>query len=148
MPFVAHPAIRNRGTIGGSLAHADPAAELPAVMVALNARFGLRSSKGMRTVSADDFFVGLFTTAVEPGELLTEITIPKAPARTGFAFRKYRAAMVTSRWWELPRRLPWMSREMRGCEDYAAQRGGRRCSRGMRPTRCWARRRREAISAA
>jgi aerobic carbon-monoxide dehydrogenase medium subunit len=88
MPFVAHPAIRNRGTIGGSLAHADPAAELPAVMLALNARFGLRSSRGLRTVNADDFFEGLFTTAVQPGELLTEITIPKTPARAGFAFRE------------------------------------------------------------
>ena len=88
MPFIAHPAIRNRGTIGGSLAHADPAAELPAVMLALNAQFGLRNSTGSRSVGADDFFVGLFTTAVEPGELLTEIVIPKTPARTGYAFQE------------------------------------------------------------
>jgi CO/xanthine dehydrogenase FAD-binding subunit len=88
MPFIAHPAIRNRGTIGGSLAHADPAAELPAVMLALNARFALRSAGGSRSVSADDFFTGLFSTAVEPGELLTEITIRRAGRRTGFAFQE------------------------------------------------------------
>ncbi|HEV3216484.1 MAG TPA: xanthine dehydrogenase family protein subunit M [Vicinamibacterales bacterium] len=88
MPFIAHPAIRTRGTIGGSLAHADPAAELPAVMLALNARFSLRSAGGSRSVSADDFFTGLFSTAVEPGELLTEITVPKAGSRTGFAFQE------------------------------------------------------------
>ena len=88
MPFIAHAAIRNRGTVGGSLAHADPAAELPAVMLALNARFTLKNPKSSRTVSAADFFVGLFTTAVEPGELLTEIEIPKAGTRTGFAFQE------------------------------------------------------------
>ena len=88
MPFIAHPAIRNRGTIGGSLAHADPAAELPAVMLALDAKFGVRNSTGARTVDADDFFVGLFTTAVEPGELLTDIVIPKMPQRSGFAFQE------------------------------------------------------------
>jgi aerobic carbon-monoxide dehydrogenase medium subunit len=88
MPFIAHAAIRNRGTVGGSLAHADPAAELPAVMLALDARFGIRSSGGARSVDADHFFVGLFATAVEPGELLTEITIPKRRARTGSAFQE------------------------------------------------------------
>src|SRR5436853_3202115 len=88
MPFIAHPAIRNRGTVGGSLAHADPAAELPAVMLALDARFGLRGSQGARSVSADEFFVGLFATAIEPGELLMDITIPTAPARSGFGFQE------------------------------------------------------------
>ena len=88
MPFIAHPAIRNRGTVGGSLAHADPAAELPAVMLALNARFGLRSAVRLRGVSSEDFFTGLFSTAVEPGELLTEVTIPKAATRSGFAFQE------------------------------------------------------------
>src|SRR4051812_36684242 len=63
MPFIAHAAIRNRGTVGGSLAHADPAAELPAVMLALDATFGVRSTSGSRSVKSDDFFVGLFTTA-------------------------------------------------------------------------------------
>jgi carbon-monoxide dehydrogenase medium subunit len=88
MPFIAHPAIRNRGTIGGSLAHADPAAELPAVMLALNARFALQSAGGSRSVSADDFFTGLFSTAVGPGELLTEITMPRPARRAGFAFQE------------------------------------------------------------
>jgi CO/xanthine dehydrogenase FAD-binding subunit len=86
MPHIAHPAIRNRGTIGGSLAHADPAAELPAVMVAQNATIVLTGRSGARAVPACDFFVGLFATAIGPGELLTEIRIPPAPARSGFAF--------------------------------------------------------------
>jgi carbon-monoxide dehydrogenase medium subunit len=88
LPFVAHVAIRNRGTIGGSLAHADPAAELPAVMLALDAKFRLRSNARSRTVAADDFLVGLFTTAIEPGELLAEVIIPNPAPRTGFAFRE------------------------------------------------------------
>jgi CO/xanthine dehydrogenase FAD-binding subunit len=86
MPHIAHPAIRNRGTIGGSLAHADPAAELPAVMVALNATIALTSKSGGRAVPAAEFFVGLFSTAIQPGELLTQIRIPPAPPRSGFAF--------------------------------------------------------------
>jgi CO/xanthine dehydrogenase FAD-binding subunit len=88
MPSIAHPAIRNRGTIGGSLAHADPAAELPAVMVALNAEFTLKSKTGSRTIPASEFFVGLFTTAIEPGELLTEVEIPKPGKGAGFAFQE------------------------------------------------------------
>jgi CO/xanthine dehydrogenase FAD-binding subunit len=88
MPFIAHAAIRNRGTIGGSLAHADPAAELPAVMLALNAHLTVQSRKGSRSVPADDFFVGLFATALQPGELLTAIEIPNAVERTGYAFQE------------------------------------------------------------
>jgi aerobic carbon-monoxide dehydrogenase medium subunit len=88
MPYVAHAAIRTRGTIGGSLAHADPAAELPAVMLALNAEFTLANLGGQRQVSATDFFRGLFTTALEPGELLTAIRIPPLPQRSGFAFQE------------------------------------------------------------
>src|SRR5688500_18038140 len=72
MPFVGHPQIRTRGTLGGSLAHADPAAELPAVMVALDARLTLRRTGGTRTVAAADFFVAALTTALAPDELLTE----------------------------------------------------------------------------
>jgi carbon-monoxide dehydrogenase medium subunit len=86
MPFIAHAQIRNRGTIGGSLAHGDPAAELPSVMVALDATFRLRSVKGARTVKADEFYTGLFETALQPGELLEEISIPAMPARSGYAF--------------------------------------------------------------
>ena len=86
VPFIAHPQIRNRGTFGGSLAHADPAAELPAVAVALKARFRLQKEGGERWVEAGDFFAGLFTTALEPDELLVEAAIPPPPPRTGWAF--------------------------------------------------------------
>ena len=86
IPSIAHPQIRNRGTIGGSLAHADPAAELPAVSVALGARFRLQKAGGDRWVDASSFFGGLFTTALEPDEILTEVAIPPLPARTGWAF--------------------------------------------------------------
>jgi CO/xanthine dehydrogenase FAD-binding subunit len=88
MPYIAHPAIRNRGTVGGSLAHADPAAELPAVMLALDARFSIKSKMDTREVAATDFFVGLFTTTLGPGELLTEVGIPAAAKRTGVAFQE------------------------------------------------------------
>ena len=86
LPWVAHAQIRNRGTMGGSIAHADPAAELPAVMLALRARLHLRGPGGMRTVAADDFFTGLFGTTLEPEEMLVEIEIPTATPGTGFAF--------------------------------------------------------------
>ncbi len=86
VPWIAHPQIRNRGTLGGSLAHADPAAELPAVMVALRARFRLRSAHGDRWVDADDFFVGLFATALEPGEILVEVLVPAASPGDRVAF--------------------------------------------------------------
>jgi carbon-monoxide dehydrogenase medium subunit len=86
VPFIAHPQIRNRGTFGGSLAHADPAAELPALAVALGARFRLRRAGGDRWVEAEDFFAGLFATALEPDEMLVEAAIPPTPARTGWAF--------------------------------------------------------------
>ncbi len=88
MPFVAHPQIRNRGTVGGSLAHADPAAELPAVAVALGARLRLTSAKGERWVAASDFFLGLFSTLLDPTELLTEIRVPAMPPQTGYSFQE------------------------------------------------------------
>ncbi len=86
MPWVAHAAIRTRGTVGGSVAHGDPAAELPAVFTALGARYHLRSLGGERWVGADAFMTGLFVTALEPGELLTEIEVPPMAPRTGWAF--------------------------------------------------------------
>ena len=86
MPFVAHPQIRNRGTLGGSLAHADPAAELPVITMALGARFYLRNVGGERWISAEDFFQGLFTTALTPEEILVEVELPPLPLRTGWAF--------------------------------------------------------------
>lgn len=89
MPHIAHPQIRNRGTVGGSVAHADPAAELPAVMLALEARFrACRRGGDSRWIDAGEFFTGLFATALAPDELLVEIALPPLPARTGWAFRE------------------------------------------------------------
>jgi carbon-monoxide dehydrogenase medium subunit len=76
MPLIGHFQIRNRGTMGGSLAHADPAAELPALAVLLGCEFSLASKGGVRVVPAVDFFLGYMATAIEPGELLTEIRFP------------------------------------------------------------------------
>lgn len=89
LPYIAHPQIRHRGTLGGSLAHADPAAELPVVMVTLEARFRLQRAGGERWVSADAFYEGLFTTALGPDEMLTEVAIPVATAHTGFGFQEF-----------------------------------------------------------
>jgi CO/xanthine dehydrogenase FAD-binding subunit len=86
MPQIAYPQIRSRGTFGGSLAHADPSAELVAVTMALNGRLRLRSQAGERWVPADEFFVGLFTTMLEPDELLVEVALPAMPPRSGGAF--------------------------------------------------------------
>ena len=86
LPLVAHPQIRNRGTLGGSIAHADPASEIPAVMLALGARFTLRGPSGERVVAADDFFTGLFGTALEADELLVEVEVPPLAAGTRCAF--------------------------------------------------------------
>ncbi|HXJ80132.1 MAG TPA: xanthine dehydrogenase family protein subunit M [Candidatus Methylomirabilis sp.] len=84
--FIGHVPIRHRGTIGGNLAHADPASELPAVMVALEAQLGLSSTKGSRALPADRFFVAPLTTSLQTGEMLTEIRLPALPTRTGGAF--------------------------------------------------------------
>jgi len=84
--FIGHAPIRHRGTFGGNLAHADPASELPAVMVALEAEMAVASRAGSRAVPAGQFFIGPLTTALRPGEMLTEIRIPAAPPRTGGAF--------------------------------------------------------------
>ena len=86
MPKIGYPQIRRRGTLGGSLCHADPSAELVAASVALNARFRLRSPRGERWVPAQDFFLGLFTTVLQPDELLVEVSLPPLPARTGASF--------------------------------------------------------------
>jgi carbon-monoxide dehydrogenase medium subunit len=86
-PLIGHLQTRARGTIGGSLAHADPAAELPACMIALDAVFHLRSARAQRACSARDFFRGLLSTALEPDELLAGIEVPAAPApRAGHGF--------------------------------------------------------------
>lgn len=88
MPYIAHPQIRNRGTVGGSIAHADPAAELPAVMLALGARFEVRNRSDARWIPAEQFFTGLFATVLEPGDLLAEIAVPAQPPRSGCAFEE------------------------------------------------------------
>lgn len=85
-PFIAHPQIRNRGTIGGSIVNADPAAELPVLMLALSARLKARNASGERWIDAQDFFAGMFTTALEPDEILVEIELPFSPANTGWSF--------------------------------------------------------------
>lgn len=85
-PFIAHPQIRNRGTIGGSLVNADPAAELPVLMLALDARLKARKASGERWIGAKDFFMGMFTTALEPDEILVEIELPFMASRTGWSF--------------------------------------------------------------
>jgi carbon-monoxide dehydrogenase medium subunit len=88
MPRIATPQIRNRGTFGGSIAHADPAAELTTVCVALDGRFQLQGRDGSRWIKAGEFFQGMFTTALEPDEILTEIAIPPMAPRTGWAFEE------------------------------------------------------------
>jgi CO/xanthine dehydrogenase FAD-binding subunit len=84
--FVGHPQIRNRGTVGGSIAHADPAAELPVALAALDARFVAQSPRGRRTLGAGELFLGPLTTALEPDELLVEIEVPPVPEGAGSAF--------------------------------------------------------------
>ncbi len=80
--------VRNRGTIGGSVAHADPAADLPVILTALNATFVVQSSSGNRAISADDFFTDFYTTAMNANEILTEIRVPIPAAGTGTAYAK------------------------------------------------------------
>jgi carbon-monoxide dehydrogenase medium subunit len=89
MPEVAHPQIRNRGTLGGSLAHADPASELPVVALALEARLRAQSAHGERWIEAADFFQGIFTTALAADEMLVEVALPPLPPRTGTAFIEF-----------------------------------------------------------
>jgi carbon-monoxide dehydrogenase medium subunit len=87
-PQIADPLVRNLGTIGGSLAHADPSGDLGAVMLATGARVVLRSSGGERTVAIEDFLVDTFTTSAQPNELLTKVLVPTPPARSGGTYLK------------------------------------------------------------
>ena len=114
LAYVAHPAIRNRGTIGGSVAHADPSAELAVVAATLDADLRLESVRGERVLAAEDFFVDALTTALAPDELITEIRFPALPTRIGWNFQ------------EVSRR-PW---GLRGSE-----RGSDRQPRRFRPLR-------------
>jgi aerobic carbon-monoxide dehydrogenase medium subunit len=96
VPLLAHtaeavgdPQIRHRGTIGGSVAHADAAADLPAALLALDATFVVRGESGARSVPAAEFFKGIFETALAPGELLTEIQVPKPASPAAWSFQKF-----------------------------------------------------------
>jgi CO/xanthine dehydrogenase FAD-binding subunit len=86
--FIGHIQIRTRGTVGGSLAHAFPSAELPMAMVTLDASFVLRAKNNQRTIGAEDFFLSYMTTALEPGELLAEIKVPSLPTNTGWSYQE------------------------------------------------------------
>ncbi len=88
IPFVGHAAIRNRGTVGGSVAHADPAAELPVVVTALGGTLVARGPRGERAIAARDFFVSYLTTSLTPDEMLVEIRLPALPAGAGVAFHE------------------------------------------------------------
>jgi CO/xanthine dehydrogenase FAD-binding subunit len=88
IPYIAHTAVRTRGTIGGSLAYADPAAELPAVTMALGARYRAISTGGERWIAAEDFFQNSFVTDLQPDEILVEIVLPTSQPRSGWAFRE------------------------------------------------------------
>jgi CO/xanthine dehydrogenase FAD-binding subunit len=86
LPVIAHPQIRNRGTIGGNLAHADPASEMPAIVLTLGGRLRVQSVRGERWIEARDFFVGALTTALEIDEMLTEVELPAAAKDSGACF--------------------------------------------------------------
>jgi carbon-monoxide dehydrogenase medium subunit len=86
LPHIAHPQIRNRGTIGGNLANADPASEMPAIVLALGGKLRAQSAKGERWIDAADFFLGALTTALEPEEMLVEVDLPVSPVGSGSCF--------------------------------------------------------------
>jgi CO/xanthine dehydrogenase FAD-binding subunit len=88
LPHIAHPQIRNRGTIGGNLAHADPASEMPAIVLALGGTMRARSRRGERAIAAADFFAGALTTALQPDEMLIEVELPATKLRSGSCFMK------------------------------------------------------------
>src|SRR5262245_56177829 len=106
--LIGDPAVRNRGTIGGSLAHADPAADYPAAMIALGAEMVCEGAKGRRMVKVDDWFKGLMTTAVGEEEILVELRVPVLPASTGAAYLKF--PLRASRWSASPPRSRWTAR--------------------------------------
>jgi len=89
LPHIAHTAIRNRGTIGGSVSHADPAAEIPVALLALDAELEVRGPRGTRKIAADAYFIGQMTTAIEPDEILTAIHVPAQPTGDAFKFTEF-----------------------------------------------------------
>ena len=88
--LIGDPQVRNRGTLGGSVAHADPAADYPTILTALGATLSVTGENGEREIAADDFFVGMFGTALQPGELVVAAKVPATPAGTGAAYVKHR----------------------------------------------------------
>jgi len=86
--WIADPQVRYKGTIGGDISHADPGNDHPALMLALDASFVLKSAKGERVVKADGYFLGLYSTQIEPGEILTQIRVPIPAAGTGWSYQK------------------------------------------------------------
>ena len=86
VPLIADPLVRNRGTIGGNVANGDPGNDQPAIMLALGATFVVRGNRGERTIAANQFYTGFFTTALAADDILTEIRIPLPPARSGGAY--------------------------------------------------------------
>ncbi len=89
LAYTAHPAIRSRGTVVGSIAHADPAAELPALLLALGGEVRARGADGARTIAAQDFFLGALETSLRPGEWVEEVTLPAARPGTGYAVEEF-----------------------------------------------------------
>ena len=143
VPLLAHtaeavgdPQIRHRGTIGGSVAHGDAASDLPATLLALDASFVIRGQDGTRTVPATEFFRGIFETALEPGELLTEIQVPKRPARPPGGSRSSPSGRSTGPSWASPcrdRRSRWSTWDRRRCAPPRWRTHSRRVRRS--PTR-------------
>jgi CO/xanthine dehydrogenase FAD-binding subunit len=88
MPNIGHPQIRNRGTFGGAIAHADPAGQLPGISLALRANLHILKKGGDRWVSIDEFFMGPFMTVIEPEEMLVEVVLPPLPERTGTSYKQ------------------------------------------------------------
>jgi aerobic carbon-monoxide dehydrogenase medium subunit len=138
LPHVGHPAIRNRGTVGGSLAFADPAAELPACLLALGGEVDVTGPQGARTIGADDFFKGLFETALAPRDVLTAIRLPVASAdtRVGFAEFARRHGDYAMVGLFRGRRDPGARAQCRACSDERrCRRSGRSACHRPRPAR-------------
>jgi CO/xanthine dehydrogenase FAD-binding subunit len=134
--FIAHPQIRNRGTVGGSLAHADPAAELPAVAVALDATFAITGPEGQRTVPAGDFFLSFLTTSLSPEEVLTEVRFPGLRRGTGWSFQEVARRHGDFALVGVAVTLTLESGKCHGRASYSSASAARRCE-PVAPNRSW-----------
>ncbi|TDJ03806.1 MAG: hypothetical protein E2O76_00495 [Caldithrix sp.] len=112
MGKIGDPQVRNRGTMGGSLAHADPAADYPALILALNAEIHVEGKSGSRTIVADDFFTELFETALKDDEMITKVSFPVVGQGVGAAYEKFPhpalQSLASQRWsrWMVENELP------------------------------------------